>query len=223
MQKKYLESLKKFLHKFSKLEDKRKFLGELIEIIKIEGRVISPKNFIWKILNKNCLKEPVITCDEKIDPADIPPVLVASILKHGQLIPAFVTPDGKIIDGKKRHLILKDELTYLILPESLEDEEILNIQMSYETSDACLNQALEIGEKRFYEKLKLKDNNNYSEEIRKIISSIGTELSLPEKVSVYVLLKEKFFWERIILKARKRIKEIERFLKISIIEETKGE
>ena len=89
-------------------------------------------------MNKNCLKEPVITSDEKIDPADISPVLVASILKHGQLIPAFVTPDGKIIDGKKRHLILKDELTYLILPESLEEEQILNIQMSYETTDACL-------------------------------------------------------------------------------------
>jgi len=216
------------------------FLRSLVDIISTEGQKLSPRNFVWKILHRQCFDSPGLFCEE-VDPTLLSPVFVASIIKHGQLLPAFVSPDGKIIDGRARYAILGDQLEYIILPGSFSKEMLISARTNSVDPDPLRRIADEEGQRRFLQKLGAVDiapeacppvfggddsltgslpdcrrqaGTNYHEEIRAAARSISGDLSLPEKTKIYVLLREMEFWKMVIAEGKRKISEIEERLNL---------
>ena len=215
------------------------FLRSLVDIISTEGQKLSPRNFVWKILHRQCFDSPALFCEE-VDPTLLSPVFVASIIKHGQLLPAFVSPDGKIIDGRARYAILGDQLEYIILPGSFSKEMLISARTNSVDPDPLRRIADEEGQRRFLQKLgavdaapgacppisggacppvfggddSLTDSTNYHEEIRAAARSISSDLSLPEKTKIYVLLREMEFWKMVIAEGKRKVSEIEERLNL---------
>ena len=224
------------------------FLRSLVDIISTEGQKLSPRNFVWKILHRQCFDSPALFCEE-VDPSLLSPVFVASIIKHGQLLPAFVSPEGKIIDGRARYAILGDQLKYIILPSSFSKEMLISARTNSVDPDPLRRIADEEGQRRFLQKLGAVDaapsacppfsggacppvcggddsltgslpdcrrqaGTNYHEEIRAAARSISSDLSLPEKTKIYVLLREMEFWKMVIAEGKRKVSEIEERLNL---------
>jgi len=60
----------------------------------------------------------------------------------------------------------------------------------------------------------LTDSTNYHEEIRAAARSISSDLSLPEKTKIYVLLREMEFWKMVIAEGKRKVSEIEERLNL---------
>lgn len=204
---KIIEKIKEMLKQL-KSDQKKSFLSSLIELVKAEGKRLSPRNFVWKCLSADCLEEKVLVCSEK-RPEELSPGFVASILRYGQILPVFITPSGRIVDGRARYTVLKDSVEYLILPYT-DDELLSEIRVTSEEVDPVKKEAEKVGEEMFLKRLNLNSlRGKYAEEIRAAVKSIAADLSLPEKVSVYVLLRERQFWKMVAACALRRLDEIE--------------
>jgi len=202
-----LEKIKEIV-KVLKGDQKKGFLSSLIEIVKTEGKKLSPRNFVWKCLSADCLEEKVLLCREKPE-EELSPSFVTSILKYGQILPVFITPSGRIVDGRARYTVLKDRVEYLILPP-MDDELLSEIRVMSEEVDPVKKEAEQAGEEIFLKRLDLTSlRGKYAEEIRAAVKSIAADLSLPEKTSVYVLLRERQFWRMVVAHATKRLNDIE--------------
>ena len=210
-----IEEIKKQLAVMTR-EEKVRFLKFLADIISVEGQELAPRNFVWKALRYS-LDNPVLYCEEK-DPALLSPVFVASILKHGQLLPAFVSPDGTVIDGRARYAILGDQLEYIIMPETFSRKKLEDVHTVSAESDPLLRIAEKEGAKAFTEELGIDTGNisaSFHEEMRATARSLVKDLSLPEKTKVYVLLREMTFWRMIIVEAKRKIAQIKEGLNLT--------
>lgn len=213
-----IEKIKVFLSGLEK-QERIKFLRSLAEIIAAEGRKLSPHNFVWKILPEQYFDIPSLFCEEEeVDPAALHPAFVASVIKQGQLLPAFISPDGGIIDGCARHAILGDQLEYIILPDFTR-EMLMSVRIDSACADLLCRIADKEGERKFLQKLEVNvdmavESDSYQEEIRAAAKSIANDLSLPEKTGVYVSLREIEFWRMVVVQAEKKIVEIKQRLSI---------
>ena len=136
-----VEAIKNLTEVLKKVSRKRRkeILVKLIEILRREGKSFSPRNFIWKLLTEDIFQDVVIRKEEHS--VKISPALINSLLKHGQILPVFLTPDGKIIDGKARVAVLGDKVEFLILPDVFSEELIQQTRIT-----ACEDRDAKIAE-----------------------------------------------------------------------------
>lgn len=212
---KIIQRLKEKLDQ-SDLESKRKILGELIEILRTEGKRFAPRNFIWKLLNRDCLREVPIRneSENKADPSEISPVLVSSILNHGQLLPIFVTSDGRIIDGKARYTILGDKVEYIVLSHLFCEKLIFHTRILARERDTLIKIAEKKSKRRIFKESETGDSKK--DLIWKAMEKIAEDLSLPQKVEMYVLLKELEFWKKVKDEIERKISEIENLIEMEM-------
>ena len=101
--------------------------AELLEAVARRGKALRPGNFVWDILKRSLDVHRIYTTEE--DPP-VSPTLAESLAKHGQILPVWVEPDGRIIDGRARFAVLGEKTKYLVYPDYLPNEVLSSLKAS---------------------------------------------------------------------------------------------
>ena len=122
--------------------EKEEMFESLLCSIAIKGRSFRPWNFVWDLLPVS-LKVKEIILPENPKPEDLSPILVASFLKHGQILPIWVDETGRILEGRARAVFFASSTKYLIHPAFLTEQEIFEIRSLEKISNDALEKLAE--------------------------------------------------------------------------------
>ena len=127
----------RLLYAISKIENEERF-REVLEVVAKRGTHFRPNDFVWDIL-RVCLKvdTPVITMEEN---REVSPVLVASFIRHGQILPIWVDQAGNILDGRTRRRFFGSETKYLVYPQEIPSRKVKEIHLRTSLPDDVIKE-----------------------------------------------------------------------------------
>ena len=131
----------KLFRAIEKIESKEAF-EELLRIVARKGKTFRPTNYVWDILPLS-LKVKGIIPPEDIAPEEISPILVASFLEFGQILPIWVDREGNVVEGRARAVFFGPNTKYLIHPTILTSQEKAEIRLPEKISDDALKRLAE--------------------------------------------------------------------------------
>lgn len=103
--------------------------AELLKVVAEKGKVFRPKNYVWDLLPVSLAVKKMVPPEDMV-PGDISPVLVASFIEFGQILPVWVDKQGRVIEGRARALFFGPNTRYLVHPESLSFQERVEVRFS---------------------------------------------------------------------------------------------
>ena len=125
-----------------RVEDEGLF-EEILFAVARKGSLFRPFDFVWEVLPYS-MRVKGVKIPERPQAEEISPVLIASFLKYGQLLPVWLDVTGRVIEGRARAVFFREATKYLVHPYLTTDSkrELIEVR-NVEALKDCLKEIVE--------------------------------------------------------------------------------
>ena len=124
-----------------KIESEEVF-ERILRAVARRGEIFRPTNYVWEILPLS-LRVKGIVPPEDMGPEDLSPILVASFLEFGQILPIWVDSKGRVVEGRARAVFFGPSTKYLIHPTPLTPREKAEVRFTGRIPDGVVRRLAE--------------------------------------------------------------------------------